>query len=91
MRFRLAVTLDYWVTPRLAAGYPSNLISLEEFTIKLYQPLRFKPRGRYNLIFAKKVSLRTTEPLHRKGFAAHQQDSQDKAYEIDGQSAGECA
>ena len=22
----------------------------EEFTIKLYRPLRFKPRGRYNLI-----------------------------------------
>jgi len=37
--------LDYCVTPRLAAGYPSNLISLEEFTNKLYRPLRFKPRG----------------------------------------------
>jgi hypothetical protein len=24
----------------------------EEFTIKLYRPLRFKPRGRYNLITA---------------------------------------
>ncbi len=43
-------SLDDWVTPRLAAGYPSNLISLEEFTIKLCRPLRFKPRGRYNLI-----------------------------------------
>ncbi len=36
--------------PAACAGYPSNLISLEEFTIKLYRPMRFKPRGRYNLV-----------------------------------------
>ena len=28
----------------------NNLISLEEFTIKLYRPLGFKGPGRYNLI-----------------------------------------
>jgi len=31
--------------------YPVPHEDHEEFTIKLYPPLRFKPRGRYNLIF----------------------------------------
>ncbi len=32
----------------------------EEFTIKLHRPLRFKPRGRYNLILYKGLLLRET-------------------------------
>ncbi len=34
-------------------GFPSYLISLEEFSIKLYRPLRFNPRARYNLKIAR--------------------------------------
>ena len=42
-RLSLGAWLDSMQAQRLATGYSSNLIPLEEFTIKLYRPLEVKP------------------------------------------------